>query len=658
MKTSTGSDDGAKQGKRRESKIHRQAQLSQPETETINGELGLSRQPSQFVSRQPSEFLQRTHSSMLTRSHQRSRPEQTGGSSSTGILSTGTSNITTTHPQPNGSTVPPLSLMKVQRTSTHTGRRPMEQWRGRLDNHESTNSVQVHRKTLDSVIQRKQKNDTQDHRRTIIQRIPVDGKIRHPKGGNRQVKVYGHTGDNDALQVNRDEHWQLQHNTVITVDLDKRDQTQRYVQVIDELTSTVREGYTEPKFVRPDSSNNPAIHEFQKVQDAKIDTEYAAPDNQKLFKMGSPKLSEVKQGLLGDCYFVSVVANIVEKDKSIIKNMMTDHGDRVSVRFYHNGDPLSIVVSKDVPIFTQANERASYETEMTHTTYNEPYAHGALWMMLLEKAYAVFKGSSYANLEGGTPDDVYKDLLNIDVNSSTVNLHVMVSADESKLPWLTVHKPDDSSKDARAKVEYKTEVAKKRKLAKDIFGENEQAKVDRWMDFIKGRIISVNNLDALYQYLNRHENIRDLIPKVMRHFSRNNIYSGYSGSGIYAKDHNDIFDEINRRLEAGQYITAGSRNFGTDDNDEEIEMHRGIVSEHAYTVVGTKTSRNVKYIKLRNPFGRLAASYQKQNNNTYSRNKKLIAGPKNDGNGSFDIELTHFLETFDTYYAARPDNDG
>ena len=83
----------------------------------------------------------------------------------------------------------------------------------------------------------------------------------------------------------------------------------------------------------------------------------------------------VQAGSFGDCYYMGAIASIVARDPELIRGMMKDEGDSVTVRFYRKEEgskeltPTYIRVSKVVP---------------------EDGAGDTLWVKVLEKAYAAF----------------------------------------------------------------------------------------------------------------------------------------------------------------------------------------------------------------------------------------------------------------------------
>lgn len=93
-----------------------------------------------------------------------------------------------------------------------------------------------------------------------------------------------------------------------------------------------------------------------------------------------PCIEDVSQGELGDCFFLASVASVVETDPSIIKDMMHDNGDTVTVRIYgQKGHPHYFNIKKSVPMDENGNE---------------PFARGAYWVQYLEKAYTLMNAGT------------------------------------------------------------------------------------------------------------------------------------------------------------------------------------------------------------------------------------------------------------------------
>jgi len=116
----------------------------------------------------------------------------------------------------------------------------------------------------------------------------------------------------------------------------------------------------------------------------------------------NPSPDDVKQGALGDCYYLSAIATIAERPELIQKLfVMRDLQKSIFVvKLFFNGSFRTVVVDDYFPF-----RNGSYR-----------YAHGergdnsrSLWVMLLEKAYAKLHGS-FKSIEGGFESEAMADL--------------------------------------------------------------------------------------------------------------------------------------------------------------------------------------------------------------------------------------------------------
>lgn len=140
---------------------------------------------------------------------------------------------------------------------------------------------------------------------------------------------------------------------------------------------------------------------------------YAAVGGE-LFGAGGPSITDIKQGKIGDCYFLSTVGALVARDPSAIRSMLRDNLDGTySARFYDDGKPVWIRVSGELPV--DANGKLVYARGVD----SDGDEKLELWVPILEKAYATFvdristrKGvDGYDHIDnGGHADNVMRDL--------------------------------------------------------------------------------------------------------------------------------------------------------------------------------------------------------------------------------------------------------
>ena len=109
----------------------------------------------------------------------------------------------------------------------------------------------------------------------------------------------------------------------------------------------------------------------------------------------------VKQGLLGDCYYLSAITVIGEEyiKKCIInKNNDTNHG-AYCVQFYNSdGEKEYVIIDDNFPLQS--------DTEWAFATSENPKE---IWPMVLEKAYAKLYGS-YSSIQEGKVSYALSDL--------------------------------------------------------------------------------------------------------------------------------------------------------------------------------------------------------------------------------------------------------
>ncbi len=126
-----------------------------------------------------------------------------------------------------------------------------------------------------------------------------------------------------------------------------------------------------------------------------------------LFGAAGPQYTDVQQGQLGDCYFISALASIARVAPVDIQHMFIDNGDGTwTVRFYNdNGTPDYVTVDRLLP--ADSKGELAY-CDCPNLVSN---AKNILWIALAEKAYAQWNetghddrgdtDNSYASIESG-----------------------------------------------------------------------------------------------------------------------------------------------------------------------------------------------------------------------------------------------------------------
>lgn len=127
--------------------------------------------------------------------------------------------------------------------------------------------------------------------------------------------------------------------------------------------------------------------------------------------------NDVKQGFLGDCYFLAAIQAIAQSDPGALKKLIKDNGDgtyEVTLYVYNtfvswNRSPKKITVDTTIPTY-----KGTTQPIYAGKGDNE------LWVLLLEKAYAQYEGN-YGDIEGGNPSKAMGFLLSEDGDDFDTN---------------------------------------------------------------------------------------------------------------------------------------------------------------------------------------------------------------------------------------------
>ncbi len=124
--------------------------------------------------------------------------------------------------------------------------------------------------------------------------------------------------------------------------------------------------------------------------------------NHPLFASTGPSPDDVKQGQIGDCYYLSVLSDVARNDPMKIQQSILDLGDGTYlVQMNKNGQNVFVHVDASLPVLW-ANQPA----------YADFGTGGSMWTAIMEKAWTYVRGGapSYNGISSGWMDEAFASL--------------------------------------------------------------------------------------------------------------------------------------------------------------------------------------------------------------------------------------------------------
>ena len=392
-------------------------------------------------------------------------------------------------------------------------------------------------------------------------------------------------------------------------------------------------GYTEAKNVKVGSSKHETL-----PQDMPIFTREPIPD-------------DVNQGAIGDCYLVAALAAIAASTPGEIYNMIKDNGDgTVNVRMF---DPTG-----------GGAPTAKYFTIQKSLVTNGRHSEGALWVPLLEKAYATMGvvpggkvSKSYAKMgDGGGSDVAFLILTGRVAGGGT--------SDEVRSTRLDMTPPWDSSQLRK----FDQGKADQTIAFKEMYG-SDLTLTTAFMDLVRKRGADLDKLRTYepFEEICKEENLKPEVsgPLLARMKTR---VPEKRGTGKYIQVQEDLFDKVRQHLAGGGYVAAGTRDqIMVEKKDSKTgkghsggePVAEGLTGKHAYSVLAAREidgpgGEKRKYLRLRNPWGKSESvgtgrMYKELPDGTLD----IVSDPKvleKQAKPEFDMELTDFTKQFSKVY--------
>jgi hypothetical protein len=382
------------------------------------------------------------------------------------------------------------------------------------------------------------------------------------------------------------------------------------------------------------------------------DAQHVAAGNDVPIFTREPCPDDVNQGAIGDCYLMAALAAIARNNPAAIYNMMKDNGDgTVTVKMYKPTD--------------QAVEEKYFTIKKTIVSDGR-HSEGALWVPLLEKAYATMglavpKGKSlisstsksYAKIgDGGHSDTAFFILTGHPPATATEVRSTKLAAN----PLWGANEQNNYKKQAYDKM---------RSYA--LFNGSEPL-LKKWMDFSKlhsAKLDKFRTLEEFEQFFaanNLHEEVRAALLPALR-----KEVPAKRGSGSYSDGQEELYLKIAQALARGEFVAAGTKEeIATEKGGPKSKGHsggedvaEGLVGSHAYSILAvhevTGTNGKVrKFIRLRNPWGKSDdLNVGRVYRGGLEGDLEIETDPKElkkKVKPEFDLELTDFTKHFSKVY--------
>ncbi|MBN3923788.1 DUF4157 domain-containing protein [Nostoc sp. NMS4] len=388
--------------------------------------------------------------------------------------------------------------------------------------------------------------------------------------------------------------------------------------------------------------------------------------NQPLFKIDKktgkprkPSIDDVIQGNVGDCYLLAAIAAIVETNPEYIFGMLTDLGDKVSVRLYDEdrSDPEKrkfpvryITVWKSVAI----NDKGDWL-----------YAQNSLWVNILEKAYAAagFGGfykttadkkipPSYDKIDRGDARFALQVLLGETISNN--DIHSGKAQKNTNLQGLPWSKEECESYNIAKSTNNNYETL----VSYEIF-EKDVNKIHKWMDWL----ITRNGGKAIEKlYFEKKEGtyeeeirLEDFLTKFAEEkldqtlindleYYLQDFFPGKKGTALYTKYQFDWYKDIKKKIKNKQPVVVGSKEKVGRGNLEELDSSKGLVPSHAYTVTDYYRDKKsgLLYLILFEPQRSFAREYNMDASKGNKAKGKIAPGEVTE----FLVELSDFTKRY------------
>jgi hypothetical protein len=386
---------------------------------------------------------------------------------------------------------------------------------------------------------------------------------------------------------------------------------------------------------------------------------------------GVPTIEDIRQGNIGDCYLMAALGAVVQRNPATIYNMMRDNRNgTVTVRLYK-------------PPTADTGAAQTVDIRVNKSLIDDGRrSRGALWVPIIEKAYAVLgqgpgatiKSASYQALGSGDDPGVALRILT-GVSSTSLNTGTGGGPMTSGTPmwsqgFMLNYTKKYKPRKAQGTLTDSDITGWNNGQAKSVFGDEGDAFMD-WLTLDNNPYVdrlrkaaedgTIESFQPILSDMNKagqpsRKDWRDKLADGLKKY-----YPGVRGTAVYTEQQLSAYDGIQSALQAGKHVATGTRGVAPekDVNVTEGTGHSGgetkglgIVGSHAYTVLAVRTDpdSHLRYVTIRNPWGHYGRLYK-----GFSPSGKLQVetdvSKLEAQSGTFEVELTDFTANYgSTHY--------
>lgn len=209
-------------------------------------------------------------------------------------------------------------------------------------------------------------------------------------GDDVLVSIGGSPSDSVSGGAGRDSFWVDSSGSekILDATADEAPNTHKIYKFVGAGGATVSKDLAGQKFSDPRATNNSFV--------------YRSFAGNELFSDAGPVSDDVKQGQVGDCYFLAPLSSLARVNPNEIRQSIVDLGDGTyGVHFKKSGADVFVRVDADLATYSWGAP-----------AYAGLGAQGSLWVSVMEKAWAQFRttANTYASISGGWMSTVYTAL--------------------------------------------------------------------------------------------------------------------------------------------------------------------------------------------------------------------------------------------------------